>query len=258
MNSWQRFKGSAAVVVLLIGASANAQQTDMGKTPPRAPRAYVPIDSYDFGDIYKGEAISQLFVIRNEGDAELKIESLSTGCGCSVIDSDRVIPPGKEGRAELKIDTSSQSGHINKFATLRTNDPDRPNIVLSLSANILTSGNGGPVKGVTLRLGKHIGPIFLSPDSTAGFISTVGKTGRTEFSVTVETGTLKILRVETQRFVSRVETLELGKSYRLIFQSRPEDPPGSYSESVRVVTNVDTLPYFFVNVDATVNPKPGA
>jgi Protein of unknown function (DUF1573) len=258
MNSWQRFKGSAAFAVLLISASAVAQQTDSAKTPPSAPRAYVPIASYDFGDIYKGEVISQLFVIRNEGDADLRIESLSTGCGCSVIDSDRVIPPGREGKAELQVNTSSQSGQINKIATLHTNDPERPNIVLSLSANILTSGDGGPVKGAVLRPGKHIGPIFLGPDSTALFTATEGKAGKTEFTIAVERGTLKILRIETKRFVSRVETLEEGKSYKLIFESRPIDPAGSHSEQVRVVTDTDALPYFFINVDAIVKPKPSA
>ncbi|MEK6299308.1 MAG: DUF1573 domain-containing protein [Acidobacteriota bacterium] len=258
MNSRRQFKGSVAVLVLLISASAAAQQADGARTTQPAARAYVPIDSYDFGDIYKGELISQIFVIRNEGDAELRIEGLSTGCGCSVIDSDKAIPPGKEGKAQLQVNTSSQNGQISKIATLRTNDPERPNIVLTLSANILTSGDGGPVKGVVLRPGKHIGPIFLGPDATAAFTATEGKAARTEFTVTVERGNLKVLRLETQHFVSRIETVEEGKIFKLIFESRLTDPPGSHSEQVRVVTNSDALPYFFVNVGATIKPKPSA
>lgn len=256
MNSLQPIRVSAAALVLLIIITAGARQMDGAKTPPRlSPRAYVPFSSYDFGDIYKGELISQLFVIRNEGDADLRIEGLSSGCGCSVIDSDRVIPPGSEGKAELEVNTSSQSGQINKIATLSTNDPERPNIVLSLSANILTSGDGGPVKGVALRPGKHIGPIFLGPGSSGLFTATEGKAGKTEFTIAVEMGSLKILRLETKRFVSRVETIEGGKGYKLIFKSSPSDPPGSYSERVRVVTDTAALPYFFVNVDAIINPK---
>lgn len=258
MKPYHNVIRSAAAFVLLIITSAAAQPMERTKTLPSAPRAYVPIASYEFGDIYKGEVISQLFVIRNEGDADLRIESLSAGCGCSVIDSDRVIPPGREGKAELQVNTSSQSGQINKIATLHTNDPERPNIVFSLSANILTSGDGGPVKGVVLRSGKHIGPIFLGPDSTASFTTTEGKAGKTEFIIAVETGTLKILRIETNRFVSRLETLEEGKSYKMIFESRPFDPPGSHAEQVRIVTDAAILPYFFVNVDAVVKPKPSA
>lgn len=244
-------------MIALVSASA-AAQADGTKTPQPAARAYVPVDSYDFGDIFKGELISQVFVIRNEGDAELKIDSVTTGCGCSVINSDRAILPGKEGKAELQVNTTGQSGQINKSASLHTNDPERPNILLNLSANILTSGDGGPVKGVVLRSGRHIGPIFLGPDVTAVFTATEGKAARTEFTVTVERGSLKVLRVETQHFVSRIEPVEEGKIYKLIFESRPTDPPGSHSEQVRVVTNTGVLPYFFINVGATVRPKPSA
>jgi len=256
MSTLQRFIGTA--LIGLLSASAAAQQADGTKTAPLAARAYVPVSSYDFGDIYKGELISQVFVIRNEGDAELKIDSLTTGCGCSVINSDRAILPGKEGKAELQVNTTGQSGQINKNATLHTNDPEQPNILLNVSANILTSGDGGPVKGVVLRPGRHIGPIFLGPDVTAVFTAMEGKAGRTDFTVTVERGSLKVLRLETQHFVSRIETVEEGKIYKLIFESRPADPPGSRSEQVRVVTNTDALPYFFVNVGATIKPKPSA
>lgn len=258
MSPLQQFMRAAVALAVLAGPSAATQQSESTKTTQPAARAYVPIDSYDFGDIYKGELISQLFVIRNEGQAELRIEGLSTGCGCSVITSDRVIPPGKEGKAELQVNTSSQSGQITKVATLRTNDPELPNILLSLSANILTSGDGGPVKGVVLRSGKHIGPIFLAPDATAVINATEGKAGSTEFTVTVERGNLKILRAETQNFAVRIETVQEGKTYKLIFESRPADPPASRSEQVRVVTNTEALPYFFLNVSAAIKPRPGA
>jgi hypothetical protein len=38
---------------------------------PPAPKAVVPFTSFAFGDVYRGEDISQIFVIRNEGDADL-------------------------------------------------------------------------------------------------------------------------------------------------------------------------------------------
>ena len=158
----------------------------------------------------------------------------------------------------MQVNTSGQSGQISKIATLHTNDPERPNIVLTLNANVLTSGDGGPVKGVVLRSGKHIGPIFLGPDSIAAFTTTEGKAGKTEFTISVERGNLKIIRVETQHFGSRIETTDNGKSYKLIFETRPADPPGSRSEQVRVVTNADVLPYFVVMVGATIRPKPSA
>jgi hypothetical protein len=210
----------------------------------------VPIAAYDFGDVYKGEVISQVFLIRNEGDAELRIESATAGCGCSVVDSDRVVAPGQVGKAELQVNTVSQAGQISKIATLNTNDPARPNIVLTLIANVLTSGDGGPVKGIVLRSGKHIGPIFLAPDSTAGFTLAEGKTWNAEFNVTVERGNLKVLRIEAKHFMPRIETLQEGKSYKLVFEPRPDSTADSHTERVRVITDSNALPYFFVNLNA--------
>ncbi len=252
MNSCERFIGLVVISILLISAPAAGRQTGRSKTSAPAPRAVVPIANYDFGDIYKGEVISQLFLIRNDGDAELRIESVTAGCGCSVVDSDRFFAPGQEGKAELQVNTVSQSGRISKIATLHTNDPHRPNIVLTVSANVLTSGDGGPVKGVALRSGKHIGPIFLGPDWKAALTVTEGRTGKAEFNVTVERGNLKLLRIVAKRFISRMETLQEGKSYKLVFELRPDGAPGSHSEHARVVTDSNELPYFFVNLNATV------
>lgn len=251
MNSRQRLIGSAGILLLMISGSAAARQTS-SKKAARAPRAVVTLATYDFGDVYKGEVISQLFLIRNEGDAELRIESVTTGCGCSVVESDKVFAPGQEGTAELQVNTASQSGRISKIATLHTNDPARLNIVLTVTANVLTSGDGGPVKGIVLRSGKHIGPIFLGPDSTAGFTVAEGKTARAEFTVTVERGSVKIIRIEAKHFISRIETFQDGKAYKLVFESRPYGAPGPHSEQARIVTNSDALPYFFVKLNANV------
>lgn len=248
MNSYQRLIGSGAIFFLLISVSAAARQTGSAKRPLLGPRAVVPRASYDFGDIFKGEVISQVFVIRNEGEAELRIEGITTGCGCSVIQSDKVFAPGQEGKAELQVNTASQSGQISKIATLHTNDPERPNIVFSVTANVLTSGDNGPVKGVALRPGKHIGPIFLGPSSAAVLTGAKGKTAKAEFTVTVEREALKILRIETHLFVSRLEIVEERKTYRLVFEARPDDSPSSASEQVRVVTDSDSLPYFFLSL----------
>ncbi|HWN98483.1 MAG TPA: DUF1573 domain-containing protein [Blastocatellia bacterium] len=256
MNPRQRFVGSAALLIVMISTSAAAPQAATTKRSAPVPRAVVPLDSYDFGDVFKGELISQLFVIRNEGEAELRIDNLTTGCGCSVIDSDKVLAPGHEGKAELEVNTASQSGQISKIATLHTNDPDRPNIVLTVTANVLTSGDGGPVKGVVLRSGKHIGPIFLGPHSTVGFTMTQAKTAKAEFTVTVERGNLRILSIEARHFAGRIDTLAEGRSYKLVFELNPDGAPATLSEHVRVLTDSVALPYFFINLNATASRKP--
>ena len=129
--------------------------------------------------------------------------------------------------------------------------------MLSLVANVLTSSDGGPVKGVALRAGKHIGPIFLSPDVRGVFNLLAGEKGKIEFMVTAGREPIKILRIEGggKNFASRVETLEQGKSYKLIVEFLPVETAGEFGEQLRVITDSAVLPSFPVSVYAIVQPK---
>jgi hypothetical protein len=129
--------------------------------------------------------------------------------------------------------------------------------VLTLTANVLTSSDGGPVKGVTLRSGKYIGPIFLGPDVRRGFNLQVGEKGKTEFTITAAQGSIKVLRAEGggKHFTSRVETLEEGKSYKLIVEFLASGTNGSFGEQLRVITDSAVLPSFPISVYAIVRPK---
>ena len=248
------------MAVLLDGAAAGLSSTghsstDAGHMPRTtnrarsAPKAIVPFTSFSFGDVYTGEIISQIFVIKNDGDAELLITDFKGDCGCTVTRSDRVIPPGKEGTAEIEVQTISQSGLINKTATLHTNDPERPTIVFTLIANVL--------KGSPLRQGKYIGPIFLSPDSRASMYALAGKKATTEFSVTADGAAVKVLGVEsgTKQFTSRVEVVQPGRSYKILVESLQIETGGLYTDQLRIVTDNPTLPAFSVDLTLRVYPK---
>lgn len=243
------------LAILITIASPALAQKPSGES--RAPRVVAPFTSFDFGDVYKGEIINHIFVIKNEGTADLVIKEFVSGCGCEVTSSDRLIAPGKEGVAQLEINTATQFGQIMKPATLRTNDPERPNIVFTLTANVLTSADGGPVQNVPLRQGKHIGPIFLGPDVRAGFNVAAGEKRETQFTITVEKGPLKVLRVEGagKYFAARLETVEEGKTYKVIVAPVTTDAAGAYDEQLRVVTDSRVLPSFPIFVFMVVQPK---
>ena len=217
--------------------------------PRPAPRAVVPFNGFSFGDVYRGEVISQIFVIRNEGDAELQIKDFKGDCGCTAIRSDKVIPPGKEGIAEVEVQTVSQSGLITKTAIMHTNDPDRPVITFTIVANVLA--------GAPLRQGKHIGPIFLSPDSRGSMYAAAGRKATTEFSVTADDTPVKVLRVEagTKNFAARVEVVEPGRRYKILVESLQIETGGLYTDQLRVVTDNPTLPAFTVDLALRVYNK---
>jgi hypothetical protein len=238
------------VLVLCSTAMFGLAARDVTLASPRpSPKAVIPFTSFTFGDVYRGEIISQIFVIRNEGDADLQMGEFTAGCGCEVTRSDKVIPPGKEGTATLEVHTVSDSGEISKTATLHTNDPERPAIIFTLAANI--------IDGAPTRQGLRIGPVFLSPGPSSALYALAGKKAMAEFSVSVEGAPVKVLRVEggTKHFTSRVEVVEPGKTYKIIVESVPTDVAELYRDQLRVTTDSAYLVAFPIDLALRVYPR---
>lgn len=125
------------VLVGLLAIPMAGIAQDAAKKPEAAKGARPIIDiprlSYDFGETFELKEYTYAFVVRNRGTADLLIEDVKPGCGCTAAKFDRVVAPGKEGRIELVIDGSKVSGQFSKATEVRTNDPDRPQLTLVMS-----------------------------------------------------------------------------------------------------------------------------
>lgn len=95
--------------------------------------------SWDFGRVKQGELLSHEFVFSNEGDATLVIQKVTTTCGCTaaLLSADRV-PPGKEGKVEVKFDTRGYGGQVSKYLYVDSNDPDGARQQIQITADIET------------------------------------------------------------------------------------------------------------------------
>ena len=249
LRSWALVTCSALVIAIStsgVSAVPRLQKPEASSTAQSAPRAVTKFTSFNFGDVYNGEVISQVFIIRNEGDADLQIKEFIAGCACAVTRCDKVIPPGKEGIAILEVQTISQQGGLYKTATMRTNDPERPSIDFALIANVL--------KGTPLRQGRHIGPVFLSPETRGAMYAMPGKTATFEFSVTADNAPVKLLKIEggEKHFASRIEAIEPGKSYKLVVESLPQETGNLYVDQFRITTDNPNLPAFTVELTLRV------
>jgi hypothetical protein len=64
----------------MAAQSTPAAQSQLPGTDPsaaqRAPEAFFPIKTYDFGDIYEGAEVKYDFIIENRGDAPLVIKNI--------------------------------------------------------------------------------------------------------------------------------------------------------------------------------------
>ena len=239
---------------LAVGAkSVSRSQTGhlpgKSKSARPAPKASIPYTSFNFGDVYTGDVISQIFVLKNEGNADLLVGGFKADCGCTVARSDSIIPPGQEGTAEVEVQTISQSGSISKSAMLQTNDPSQPTIVFTITANVL--------KGSPIRQGKYIGPLFVSPDTLVPMYAPAGRKSRAEFTITAPGAAVNVVGVEsgTKQFVSRVEVIQPGRNYKIVVESVESETGGLFRDQLRVTTDNPTLPAFKVALALRVYPR---
>jgi hypothetical protein len=250
-----------AAAALIAGASpAYAQQSNgeaSAKSAAAAPKMFLPFTSFDFGSVHRGEIISQIFLIQNLGSADLIVKGIIPNCGCEVVGTDKVIAPGKIGKARIELNTAITFGAIHKTATLYTNDPEHPTINLAVTANVLANLDGTPLSNAVIRPGKRIGPIFLGPQDRLSLMVYKGGKAATEFTVTSEQGEVKVLRVEggEEFFKSRVEAVEEGKKYKIVLEAISTEKPLGQDVQLQVVTDSPALPSFPVMVRFTVKER---
>jgi hypothetical protein len=112
-------------ILLLLGAALAAAATI-------GPNAQVPETTYDFGEVFEDVKLTHTFTIKNIGDALLEIKDIDSDCACTAADSDRRIPPGGQGRITLTIAPYSVLRQFTKKTKVFFNDPDHPQVLLTL------------------------------------------------------------------------------------------------------------------------------
>ncbi len=110
-----------------------------------APKIVVEQPEYDFGVMQRGATRRHEYVIRNEGDAPLKLTAGSTTCKCTNFDvAPDPIPPGKSATIALEWAAKSLPGEFRQSANLNTNDPIRSMVTLSVFGNVVEPSGLAP------------------------------------------------------------------------------------------------------------------
>ena len=111
----------------------------------KAPRVQVDEPSFDFGQMELGREKSHEFVIRNVGDAPLKLTVGPTSCKCTLSEVQAgAIAPGESTTVKLEWSAKSDRGPFRQTATIHTNDPRRPDIELEIDGEIVDASGLQP------------------------------------------------------------------------------------------------------------------
>ena len=91
---------------------------------------------YDFGKTSQVETVTGSFTFRNAGDAVLKLGKPTTSCGCTVADvKPDSLQPGEKGELTFSLNMPSVRSVLEKHITVTSNDPQKPNVELTVKAD---------------------------------------------------------------------------------------------------------------------------
>ena len=93
----------------------------------------------DCGTVIEGKTdkLDATFVVKNTGDAELKLEKVRPGCGCTVVKYDSLIGPGKSAKIESQVRIKGyRAGALSKNITVSSNATNEPTVRLTIKATI--------------------------------------------------------------------------------------------------------------------------
>ena len=120
---------AAAFAVLLLAAAGAAADREP------AVALVVEPDVADLGFVEGDTTLPFLFVLKNEGGRTIRIEEVSTTCGCTVpVLPDSVVPPGGSVELSGTFETRKMEGKTRKAIFVRSDDEARPRAVLFVQA----------------------------------------------------------------------------------------------------------------------------
>ncbi len=111
----------------------------------KMPHAKVDAPHYDFGSMQRGTSKSHDFVIRNVGDAPLKLRAGSTTCKCTLSEvSEKPVPPGGSTHVKVQWSAKSDNGPFRQTANILTNDPLQSTVELTVDGKIMSASGVEP------------------------------------------------------------------------------------------------------------------
>lgn len=129
----------ALILALLVFFVVNP--TFATESPPNARPPDIQFEeiTYDFGVAGQNEEVIHEFRFKNVGGKTLSIKGIRSSCGCIAKSVSRdTIPPGESGVITVVFETRKYHGRHTKSVFVETNDPDEPEVELSISGMIKT------------------------------------------------------------------------------------------------------------------------
>jgi hypothetical protein len=221
---------------------------DWQKPHPRA--VVIDSDTFNFGYMELDTKGFHTFEVRNEGEAPLTLIKGSTTCKCTLSEllNDHVLP-GESAKVKLEWTAAGSSGMFRHHAMIKTNDPRRPYITLTIEGHISRSHKVTPRELVfsTLDVGKGAtGEAYLYAYDSDKFEVTSHEFVQAD---TAEHFELQIEDMPPEQ-LAKEDHAKAGKIIRLVI--KPGLPLGDIRQRIRLLLNLPGEPMVEIPIEGRV------
>ena len=250
-------------MVLIHGAKLRLESP-----APDQPRPKLALEEteYHFGVLDDDVTRRHTFIFRNVGEGVLTLTAGTTTCRCTLVDLRQTeVPAGGSTEVVMEWNTKHQAGPYRQTATIHTNDPDRPEVILTISGEVRSALKVSPPELVfrDIRVGESAsGDVkifsYIAQDfqiiSHEWENSQIGKNSKLgqnipQFDVSISPLPSEQLKEAASEQSSRVQP----RSGLLVqVRSKPFSTQGTYSRKLLLKTNQPENPQVEIPVEVTV------
>lgn len=128
------------LMAVAAGCSTKAGASLLGSISG-TPKLALETTNFEFGDVVNGVVVTREVAVRNEGDAPLVVDSITTSCGCTTASLEPMtIAPGESGVLTISFDSGAHgpdlTGELMRRVFLTSNDPAQAEAAVEFTANI--------------------------------------------------------------------------------------------------------------------------
>ena len=198
-----------------------------------APKAVFTEARFEFGQVMSGAVVERDFVVKNEGSAPLVIQKVAMTTPLLVTRQTQEVAPGAEGTIHFKLDTANMAGKFQGAIVVFLNDPALSQAPLAFEGTIVPAVELSPM------------PAFY----VAGLRGLGGQ--RAIEIVNHESDPLRIEKMDhsTERFTTKLETLQAGQRYRLTLMLNPQGPGGKAVDTIVLRTSSKRIPVLKIDAN---------
>ncbi len=249
MAYW-RFYESPWISDFDAGREAPPAETRQG---PR-PKAVIRETTFEFGTLDMTGSGNHEFVVSNAGDAPLELTSGPTSCRCTMtkMEQERV-PPGGSAKIPVSWKPTELPGPYTQTATILTNDPERPRIVLTISGRITVAAQLFPSELVFSRLA--INETAAAESRLLGFLDAPVEVLGHEWSEPATARFFEAVFKPLSLEEAQQEQPTARSGQRILVRVKPGLPQGPLHQQLILRTNVPSAPRLTLTIRGAIGSE---